>query len=95
MGVLELEESSPADYHSTMKLIILTFALFGTTPALSDVMLVGGRERGSKNELMEPSFLSLNTSDPLSDCLEGSKNEIDGKVRRRPALFPTEGRSQI
>ena len=60
-------------------------------------MLVGGREIGanSDNELKEPWFFSLNTTDALPDCLNGTKNEIDGNFRRRPALFTTEGLSKI
>ena len=61
-------------------------------------MLVGGRDIGpldSGNEFLEPYFFSLNTTHPLPDCLNGTKNEIDGNVRRRPALIKTEGRSKI
>ena len=60
------------------------------------VMLVGGRGLGTRyeNELKEPWFFTLDASQPLPDCLDGSKNEIDGNVRRRPALIKTEGKSK-
>ena len=57
-------------------------------------MLVGGRDQGSDNEFMEPWFFSLNASCPLAECLDGTKNEIDGNVRRRPALIKTEGKRE-
>ena len=66
-------------------------------------MLVGGiykYDKGAKdnkdNELMAPSFFSLNdATNPLPDCLKGTKNEIDGNARRMPALIKTEGRIKI
>ena len=59
-------------------------------------MLLGGRGLGTRyeNELKEPWFFTLDASKPLSDCLTGSKNEIDGNVRRRPALIKTEGKKK-
>ena len=66
------------------------------------VMLVGGINkyekgaRGTDNELMAPSFFSLNdATNPLPDCLKGTENEIDGNARRMPALIKTEGRTKI
>ena len=59
------------------------------------VMLVGGWDKDKSNPLMEPSFFSLNdATNPLPDCLKGTKNEIDGNDRRMPALIKTEGRSK-
>ena len=59
-------------------------------------MLLGGRGLGTRyeNELKEPWFFTLDASQPLPDCLNGSKNEIDGNVRRRPALIKTEGKKK-
>ena len=55
-------------------------------------MFAGGRDFAHEDDFLEPLFFPLNTTYPLPACLNGTKNEIDGNVRRRPALIKTEGR---
>ena len=81
-----------------MRTITYEFSLFSlNADGKPHVMLVGGRGigAGNANELKEPWFFTLDANDPPPDCLNGTKNVIDGNVRRRPALIKTEGRSKF
>ena len=52
------------------------------------IMLVGGQTTKQKQPNRKPWFFSLNpTVAPLPACLTGNKNNVDNKLRNRPALI--------